>query len=62
VHLRNPWGKGESTGKWCDNDSNWDQVSPAEKQRIGYKKNADDGTFFMTYDAFIQEFRALTVA
>lgn len=31
-------------------------------QRIGFSKNADDGIFFMTYDAFIDEFRALTIA
>jgi hypothetical protein len=37
-------------------------VSPAEKQRIGYVENSNDGTFFMTYDAFIEEFRSLTIA
>lgn len=31
-------------------------------QRIKYSRNANDGIFFMTYDAFINEFRSLTVA
>lgn len=28
VQLRNPWGKGEFTGKWSDNDPNWNYISP----------------------------------
>lgn len=31
MQLRNPWGKGEFTGKWSDGDSNWDFVDEAEK-------------------------------
>ena len=27
VQLRNPWGKGEFTGKWSDADPNWNGVS-----------------------------------
>lgn len=27
VQLRNPWGKGEFTGKWSDLDQNWNYVS-----------------------------------
>lgn len=62
VQMRNPWGKGESKGRWSDNDPNWNKVSESEKKRIGYHKSSDDGTFFMTYDDFTTEFRALTVA
>ncbi len=29
VQMRNPWGKGESKGKWCDDDTNWNLVSPS---------------------------------
>lgn len=29
MQLRNPWGKGQSLGKWSDNDTNnWSRVSP----------------------------------
>lgn len=28
MQLRNPWGKGESLGKWSDNDPNWSRVPP----------------------------------
>lgn len=62
VQLRNPWGKGESKGEWCDTDPNWNSVDPNEKKRIGFNPNKDDGIFFMSYDNFCKEFRALTVA
>lgn len=26
VQLRNPWGKGESVGKWSDSDPNWNLI------------------------------------
>lgn len=29
VQLRNPWGKGEYTGKWSDTDPVWKEVSEA---------------------------------
>jgi len=28
VQLRNPWGKGESVGRWSDTDPNWNSISP----------------------------------
>ena len=62
MQMRNPWGKGESKGRWSDNDPNWNHVPESEKKRVGYVKNTDDGIFFMTYDDFIYEFRALTIA
>lgn len=60
--MRNPWGKGEFTGKWSDLDPNWQYISPEEKQRIGFNPNKDDGLFYMPFDAFVAEFRAITVA
>lgn len=62
VQLRNPWGKGEFTGKWSDVDQNWNYVSAEERQRIGFNPVKDDGIFFMPYDNFCAEFRAVTVA
>ena len=62
VQLRNPWGKGEYKGKWSDNDSSWNAVSESEKKRVYRGSAEDDGIFFMDYDAFVYEFRNLTVA
>ena len=49
VQLRNPWGEGEFKGKWSDYDPTWAQVDPAEKKRIGFDSNKNDGIFFITY-------------
>lgn len=62
VKVRNPWGKSESKITWNDLDPNWNSVSPAEKQRIGFNPNANDGTFFIGYNDFITEFRMITSA
>lgn len=62
VKLRNPWGKGESNGKWSDKDGRWQYVSTEEKRRIGFEGNPDDGIFFMKYSDFIRDFRILNVA
>lgn len=62
IQLRNPWGKGQSKGQWSDYDQNWKNVDPAEKQRIGYNENVQDGIFFMKFDDFWNEFRSITIA
>ncbi len=62
VQLRNPWGKGEYTGKWSDFDPVWKEVSPAQKQRIGFKDDKSDGIFFIPFDTFWGEFRQITIA
>ena len=61
VQLRNPWGKGEFKGAWSDNDQNWNYVDHAEKQRIGYTQK-EDGIFFIPFETFWDEFRAITIA
>lgn len=38
VQVRNPWGEFEWTGKWSDKDSNWNNVSQPEKQRVHYSQ------------------------
>ena len=62
VQLRNPWGKGEFKGAWSDYDQNWNYVDQRERQRIGFNPNKDDGIFFIPWDNFWNEFRAITVA
>ena len=62
VQLRNPWGKGEFKGQWSDHDNNWNYVDPQERQRIGFHSDKNDGIFFIPFDNFWDEFRAITVA
>lgn len=61
LKLRNPWGQGESKGRFSDEDSIWKDVSPGVKEDIGYI-NKNDGTFFITLEDFWTSFRTTTVA
>ena len=46
---------------YADNDTtNWDNVSIAEKARIGYSFNGADGTFFMTKEQFNLNFASVS--
>ena len=56
VQIRNPWGKGEWTGKWSDNCQNWNIISSEEKKKINYEKKPNDGIFFMEFNDFIKYF------
>lgn len=58
LKLRNPWGKGEWTGNWGDKSNLW---TPALKQEAGWT-DTDDGTFFMTYNDFKNNFDGITIA
>ena len=51
VKLRNPWGKFEWNGPWCDADLIWKTVSNKKKHEMGYS-HRDDGTFFMKFESF----------
>jgi calpain-15 len=57
VKLRNPHGKGEWTGDWSDDDSNWNDKL---RKQVGMV-NGEDGTFFMPIDSFRDNFCAVTV-
>lgn len=37
-------------------------MSAEERQRVGFNPVKDDGIFFIPYDNFVAEFRAVTVA
>ena len=50
VKLRNPWGKGEWKGDWCDDSYKWTNKL---KRELNYQSD-DDGVFFMTYNDFIK--------
>ena len=53
LKLRNPWGKGEWKGPWCDEDPIWNSVTVKEKEEVGFNVK-DDGTFFMGLDYFMK--------
>ena len=53
VKLRNPWGKGEWTGKWSDTDPNW---TSELKESLGFTEDVEDGIFFMLWEDFLKYF------
>ncbi|KAL4219876.1 Calpain-5 [Mactra antiquata] len=55
VRLRNPWGQGEWTGAFSDNDPNWKTIPKAEREKIGFALE-EDGEFWMTFDDFCHYF------
>jgi hypothetical protein len=57
--MRNPWGSESYTGPWKDGDSEWNSVSQAEKDRVGYKVDTNDGIFFMPMNVYVSDFEYL---
>lgn len=47
--IRNPWGQGEWTGTWGDQDATW---TDAMKEACGFTE-ANDGTFFMSVQDYV---------
>jgi len=57
IRIRNPWGEHEWLGKWSDGSSDW---TPEIKAHFNYEFG-DDGTFFMSFEDFIQHFNRIQV-
>ena len=57
VKIRNPWGYKEWNGKWSDKSDAW---TPEIKQQVGYS-NADDGTFYISFEDFIGLFSSTNI-
>ncbi len=57
LKMRNPWGRGEWKGDFCDSSTLWTQ---SLKTIVGWEE-ADDGVFFMTLKDFKNHFRTYTV-
>ena len=55
VKLRNPWGDGEWTGDWNDNDERFNRLSKEQIELLKFTKEKD-GTFFIEYKDFRQYF------
>lgn len=57
IRIRNPWGQGEWTGKFADEDEAWDDHKGL-KEKLNYVfKN--DGNWWMRYDDFCAHFNKL---
>jgi len=51
VQCRNPWGTGEWTGRWSD-DNQYGEWTDEIKKAVGYQKK-DDGKFWMSMQDFV---------
>ena len=57
VKVRNPWGKREWKGEWCDSDPKWTQYM---KDQVKYV-DANDGTFFIAFENYVEFFYITTI-
>uniref|UniRef100_A0A3Q2Z7C6 Calpain 5 n=1 Tax=Hippocampus comes TaxID=109280 RepID=A0A3Q2Z7C6_HIPCM len=60
IRLRNPWGRSEWSGPWCDSSEEWKKVSSGEREKIGVVVQ-NDGEFWMTFSDFISNFTHLVL-
>ena len=59
VQMRNPWGNFEWQGDWGDKSDCW---TPELKLQLDLKDDADDGTFWMSFDDMKKYFGRFQVA
>ena len=59
VRIRNPWGSGEWTGKFSDEDEAWDDHKGL-KDRLNYQFS-EDGTFWMEFSDWFANFTKIYV-
>ena len=57
VQLRNPWGDTEWKGAWSDGAREW---TPRIKAKVNYV-DANDGSFYMSFEDFVQHFEHVYV-
>jgi len=57
LKLRNPWGGTEWKGDWSDESSTW---TPQLKQQLKWE-DVDDGSFWMSYQDFVNYFNSTVV-
>ncbi|XP_059146063.1 calpain-9-like [Physella acuta] len=50
LHIRNPWGRGEWKGAWCDKSAEWNTLPKADKDATF--QSADDGEFWISLEDF----------
>jgi hypothetical protein len=56
--LRNPWGSNEWTGEWSDNSPLWTD----ELRRVQKCNAANDGTFHIPFDDYLQQYAWTSIA
>ena len=54
VRIRNPWGQGDWTGKFCDEDEAWDDYKGL-KEKLNYTFKSD-GNWWMRFEEFCSNF------
>jgi calpain len=59
IRIRNPWGYGEWTGRYADEDEAWDD-SKGLKEELNYKFE-DDGTWWMRYDDWYMNYNKVYI-
>jgi calpain len=59
VRIRNPWGHGEWTGRFADEDEAWDDYKGL-KEKLNYNFS-DDGTWWMRYDDWCANYNKIYV-
>lgn len=57
VRVRNPWGQVEWTGAWSDSSSEWNAVSPSERDNV----KAEDGEFWMSFSDFVRHYSRIEI-
>lgn len=60
IKLRNPYATDSGTNLYSDGEASWNNVSIAEKARIGYSLNTIDGDFFMNKEQFNISFSTIS--
>jgi hypothetical protein len=60
IRVRNPWGRGEWRGMFCDDDDNWDNYKGL-REALGHELK-NDGTFWMEFKDWYINFNKLYVA
>ena len=59
IRVRNPWGSGEWTGKFADEDEAWDDHKGL-KEKLNYQFG-DDGTWWMKYEDWCVHYNKMFV-
>ncbi|KAM9335908.1 calpain-5 isoform 1-T1 [Symphorus nematophorus] len=60
VRMRNPWGTTDWTGAWSQGSQQWQQMSRAEREKIGLIVR-DVGEFWMDFEDFCHYFTDVVV-
>uniref|UniRef100_A0A3Q3WGX9 Calpain catalytic domain-containing protein n=1 Tax=Mola mola TaxID=94237 RepID=A0A3Q3WGX9_MOLML len=60
VRMRNPWGSTDWTGAWSQGSPQWQQMSRAEREKIGLGVR-DVGEFWMEFEDFCHYFTDVVV-